>query len=259
MLHVKKDSGTPLVGTLQIGTQGNSLYPSGEAPMLIRGGCHLLGHSRAGFDSRLECLWQQEQEMEAKVRHSCHLSWKLGWWVTWAILGQRRAGDPQAGLRMALLNGDQVLDEDTPEGSRKISELGQVDLYFWSHLRLLCRLRWTLWEYSCFSLSLPGTECWCGQTSPLHPSTCFTLLWSIWCFIVFVFTLCLPRLNFSNEGRGGWYIPGAYDSGEHSKCSIKTCRMKAHSTPNGEATWKYVSGHRHVIPFGFSGSTSENQ
>ena len=149
-----------------------------------------------------------------------------------------KARGPQAGLRMALLNGDQVLDKDTPEGGWKISELGQV--------------RWTLWEYSCFFLSLPGTEGWCGQTSPLHPSTCFTLLWSIWCFIVFVFTLCLPRLNFSNESRGGWYILEAYDSGEHSKCSIKTCRMKAHDTPSGEAAWKYVSGHRHVIPFGFS-------
>lgn len=48
--------------------------------------------------------------------------------------------------------------------------------------------------------------------------------------------LCFPRLNFSNEGRRGWYIPEACDSGEHSKCSIKTCRMKAHNTPNGEAT-----------------------
>lgn len=99
MLHVKKDSGVPLVGTAQIGTQGNSLYPSGEAPMLTHGSCHLLGHSRAGSDSRLECLWRQEQEMEAKVRHFLPLVLKAGMvpleWVIWAILGQRRAGAPK--------------------------------------------------------------------------------------------------------------------------------------------------------------------
>ena len=213
MLHVEKDSGAPLVGTSRIGTQGNSLYPSSKAPTLIRGSCHLLGLSRAGFDSRLECLWQQEQEMEAEgdIPATCPGSWDgavgmghLG--HSWPAKGR----GPQTGLWMALLNEDQVLDKDTPEGSRKIAELGPVDLYFWSYLCLLCRLRWTLWEYSCFSLSLPETEGWCGQTGPLHPSTCFTLLWSIWCFIVFVFTLCLPRLNFSNEGRGGWYIPEAW-------------------------------------------------
>ena len=76
-------------------------------------------------------------EAEGDIPATCPKSWDgavgmghLG--HSWPAKGK----GPQTGLWMALLNGDQVLDKDTPEGTRKIGELGPVDLYFWSYLCL---------------------------------------------------------------------------------------------------------------------------
>lgn len=186
----------PLVGANTIGTEACALTFWPKLMLLMAAVLGLLGQS--SHDSVNLGLWRQRQRWRLKwdiPSAACPESWDgvVGKWVIWAILGPSRAG-PKLCLATRLLNGDQVLGKST---QKKLISGQTVDFYFtWSHLCLYWQTQMNPSPRIFMLLYLPGTRGWCGKPV-LHHTTCFTLLWRHLMFCVFVFTSCLPRLNFS--------------------------------------------------------------